>query len=239
MDKMKTYIGAEYQPKNSAALYWIRLPEHTDIFTEGYVGITKNNVKRRWIQHFEKRKNNIVKRILESEQHLIFQVMLYADTRQYCESIEKALRPLKNIGWNVAPGGIDAYVYVGAETSKIKWIKYWIDHPEIASKRWWDVEYKLIKNQYKKANKPTKPVPFTKVREPNQNNTSGYVGVGWFEKYQMWRAQIGFNGKPHTLGYYRTKEEARHQYLVANDIRTQWRKGLLTTKEALMLIKAK
>lgn len=29
-----------------ALVYWLRLPEHTDIFTQGYVGVTTYNSDR-------------------------------------------------------------------------------------------------------------------------------------------------------------------------------------------------
>ena len=34
----------------SHAVYWIRRPEHTNIFTEGYVGVS-NNAEKRWKFH--------------------------------------------------------------------------------------------------------------------------------------------------------------------------------------------
>lgn len=39
-------------------------------------------------------------------------------------------------------------------------------------------------------------------------NSSGYVGVYWFEPRKRWRAAIGLSGKVKTIGYFDTKEEA-------------------------------
>jgi len=31
--------------KSTCYVYWIHLPEHTDMFTEGYIGVSKNPKK--------------------------------------------------------------------------------------------------------------------------------------------------------------------------------------------------
>ena len=35
-----------------AVVYWIHLPEHTDMFSEGYIGVTEN-IKRRYYEHLK------------------------------------------------------------------------------------------------------------------------------------------------------------------------------------------
>ena len=40
------------------------------------------------------------------------------------------------------------------------------------------------------------------------NNTSGHSGVGWYKKYNKWRARIQVNGKQILLGYFEDKNEA-------------------------------
>ncbi len=37
---------------------------------------------------------------------------------------------------------------------------------------------------------------------------SGYVGVGWCKKKQLWRARVSFNGKEYHIGYFLTAEDA-------------------------------
>ena len=89
----------------ATSLYWIRLPEHTDMFTQGYVGVSRN-IKKRWNEH-QKRPSNIhLKRAIAKYgwDNLIKQVILIAD-EAYCFLIEAKLRAEKQIGWNVTNGG--------------------------------------------------------------------------------------------------------------------------------------
>lgn len=88
-----------------AILYWAKLPEHTDIFTQGYVGVT-TNISKRTRGHRHKFKS-----VKES---LIIQPVLIADTK-YCYEIEEKLRPTKNIGWNKSVGGYKNNVMFGKE----------------------------------------------------------------------------------------------------------------------------
>ena len=91
-----------------AQVYWIHLPEHTDITTQGYVGVSTNAIKR--IQnHFQlleqNQHNNIhLSRAYIKYDKLIKDILLEAE-ESYCYEIENRLRPNYNIGWNIAPGG--------------------------------------------------------------------------------------------------------------------------------------
>lgn len=86
-------------------VYWIRRPEHVDIFTQGYVGITENIDNRMW-RHKRYKTNvhlsNAVKKY--GWDVLVKDVVLIAST-EYCLDIETKLRPTKEIGWNIAIGG--------------------------------------------------------------------------------------------------------------------------------------
>lgn len=42
----------------------------------------------------------------------------------------------------------------------------------------------------------------------NPRNTSGFKGVSWHKAQKKWAAYIQVNGKPKTLGYFKTPEEA-------------------------------
>jgi len=81
-------------------VYWIRLPEHTDITKEGYVGIT-NNFEDRMRQHRENERN---KKVFENFDKAICSVLLIGN-RGYCREIEQKLRPKPYTGWNKAIGG--------------------------------------------------------------------------------------------------------------------------------------
>ena len=49
-----------------------------------------------------------------------------------------------------------------------------------------------------------------------RNNTSGYKGVSWNPVAKKWAANISFNRKPRTLGYFDTPEEAHAAYCRAS-----------------------
>jgi len=86
-------------------VYWIHHPEHTDIFSEGYVGITENMQYRMW-RHKKCKTNAHLTNSIKKHgwEQLVKDVILESDT-VYCLDIEKKLRPQKNIGWNIAIGG--------------------------------------------------------------------------------------------------------------------------------------
>jgi hypothetical protein len=79
----------------TATLYWLHLPNETNIFTDGYVGVTPN---------FEKRMREHKHRFKSIWHKVIYEKVIIA-TNEYCYQIEKKLRPLRNIGWNMAIGG--------------------------------------------------------------------------------------------------------------------------------------
>lgn len=95
----------------TAQVYWIRSTDHTDIFSEGYVGVSKNAEKRwkyghKWSffknQHENKKFSNAIAKY--GWDNLIKTIVLIAEEK-YCYEIEKSIRPKKEIGWNIAIGG--------------------------------------------------------------------------------------------------------------------------------------
>lgn len=91
--------------KANCCVYWMRLPEHTDMFSQGYIGIS-SDVKKRWRSHFEKNGNVHFSRAAEKygRDKIIKEMVLIAD-KEYCLEIEKKLRPTDKIGWNIVVGG--------------------------------------------------------------------------------------------------------------------------------------
>ena len=87
------------------SVYWIRHQDHTDMFNQGYIGIS-NNVKRRMINHFTQPTNTHMKNAINKYgwTNLVKQVILVANN-DYCLDIEKKLRPVDFIGWNQTAGG--------------------------------------------------------------------------------------------------------------------------------------
>lgn len=86
-------------------VYWIHQPEHTDIFSQGYVGVT-NNFTSRMTDHKRGGENahftNVVKKY--GWDNLVKQIIVMAE-EDYCLDVENKLRPKKGIGWNIAIGG--------------------------------------------------------------------------------------------------------------------------------------
>ena len=90
-------------------VYWIRLPEHVDIHTQGYIGIS-NNPKERLKNHIKdsrhKKYRSEFKEVLQSGNYL--HSIIFSGTRRECLNLEYDLRPNWFIGWNMAPGGNSA-----------------------------------------------------------------------------------------------------------------------------------
>ena len=242
------YKGTEHQPKGASVVYWIHKPQHTDIFKEGYVGITHNMVIYRWVDHKRASRKNpdnhcaIVNNAIRKHLNLIYEVVLVADTREYCERIEGLLRPINHKGWNISRGGMPVDSIFGGIANKKRWIKFWIDNPIEASNRWWKTECNLLKKQatvqqiaQRQANKH---VPFTLDRKHDSRNKSGYAGVSWFPKYGKWRAQIGMMPITIGLGYFESQEQAHQIFLKAKAIRLMWRQGCINRECAITQIKA-
>jgi hypothetical protein len=78
-----------------AVLYWLKAVEHTDMWSQGYVGVTS---------HIEKRLRSHKHRFKAMWDKIVFQKLVIADKR-YCYDLEKKFRPFRNIGWNKSMGG--------------------------------------------------------------------------------------------------------------------------------------
>ena len=77
-------------------LYWWKDTNHTDPWTQGYVGISKKLKYRNWCH---KTRSEWYRDDLE-------QVILREGlTKEQAEAWENSFRPKWNIGWNKAPGG--------------------------------------------------------------------------------------------------------------------------------------
>ena len=87
------------------ALYWIHHKDHTDMFSQGYIGVS-NNVKKRWYDHNHKPANAHLKNAINKYgwDNLVKEIVLMAD-KAYCLMMEAQLRPKDQIGWNLVKGG--------------------------------------------------------------------------------------------------------------------------------------
>jgi len=86
-------------------LYWIHADHHTDMSSEGYIGVTQY-FNDRLCQHKSRRENRHLSYAIDKYgwDNLKKEIILIAD-EDYCYEIEKKLRPNKNIGWNLCEGG--------------------------------------------------------------------------------------------------------------------------------------
>jgi len=87
------------------SVYWIHHPKHTDMFTQGYIGITKN-FKERMRFHKMLKCNAYLSNAIKKYgwDNLTKEVVLVAD-KDYCIEIETKLRSQDSIGWNLVKGG--------------------------------------------------------------------------------------------------------------------------------------
>lgn len=113
------------------SVYWIHSKDHTDIFRDGYIGVS-NNTEKRFTKHKTHAKtgkhiNPLFSNAVNKHgwDNLIKEVVLIAE-KQYCLEIEAKLRPNKEIGWNLATGGGMPNVKFGQENPMC--------NPEIAAK---------------------------------------------------------------------------------------------------------
>lgn len=87
-------------------VYWIRKEDHTDINTQGYVGITKD-FKERMRSHGKNRKKTPLTNALKfyGFDTLVKEIVASELTQAEALSLEYKLRPAINIGWNLQKGG--------------------------------------------------------------------------------------------------------------------------------------
>lgn len=117
-----------------AIVYWIRKPEHTDLFTQGYIGVSSRTLEERIAEHVKVSGENhkkvyAIHKAIRSIgiDNLICSVVIIAD-EDYCYEVESKLRPTKKIGWNLAEGGSKPPSKLGfkhSDESKEKISKIW------------------------------------------------------------------------------------------------------------------
>ena len=104
------------------SVYWIHLPEHKNIFTQGYIGVSNDPI-RRMLEHrntfkLKNDKNPLFSRMLNKYSGIIIQTIIFTGTEEACYIFEENLRPKKNIGWNVNKGGNKPPSKLGWKPSK-------------------------------------------------------------------------------------------------------------------------
>jgi hypothetical protein len=93
------------------AVYWVRCNHHSYMFSEGYIGVSKDANKRWKYGHFWAQKNNrhenakFSNAINKHGWNNLVKEVLVIGSEEYCYEIEKKLRFKEKIGWNLAIGG--------------------------------------------------------------------------------------------------------------------------------------
>ena len=93
-----------------AEVYWIRLPEHTDMLSEGYIGYTKHTAEQRFYNHKKDaegaRNGSVIGRALRKYgvDGVILETIVVCSP-EYAVWLENKLRPTGGIGWNISAGG--------------------------------------------------------------------------------------------------------------------------------------
>lgn len=92
-------------------VYWIRTAHHSDVTSEGYVGVSKNASKRwsyghKWAHAKGRHENSRLSNAITKHgwENLVKTVLIVAD-ETYCYELEQKLRPTEKIGWNLVMGG--------------------------------------------------------------------------------------------------------------------------------------
>lgn len=202
-------------------VYWIRLPEHTDINTQGYVGVTSTNFRDRWNAHKQwasqpfTQGNERLYDALNNSHQLIYEVVFYSFCYEECLELEEKYRPERYIGWNKAKGGGRLDGWFSGELAKIKAIQRWQADPDTPNK-WWEAEMALLRKLEAKR-KEDAFLPHAGERQLSVRNTSGHTGCSFYEPTQKWRAQLCVNRHNKLIGYYDTLEQAINAYLKAKE----------------------
>lgn len=103
-------VTPECYGDEDVSVYWTRLKSHTDIKTQGYVGIA-SNAEKRFAEHLAASKRDpqtiLHHALVEYGDEVFVEVVNASIPRWKARSIEKQLRPVEFIGWNHARGGGD------------------------------------------------------------------------------------------------------------------------------------
>lgn len=84
-------------------IYWIHYKDHTDPYTQGYIGVT-NNLDRRLYEHASTHsKCKHVKNRLNNG--AVVTILHYVTSLDEVLYLEEKYRPSDNIGWNICKGG--------------------------------------------------------------------------------------------------------------------------------------
>lgn len=247
-----TYIGQEAQPKGASVVYWIRKPEHRDIFTEGYVGIANRPVMERWNDHIAGRikgakKGRPISTAIIKEPKLIFEIISVHPTLQDVLDMERKLRPHPFIGWNTTAGATVLDPVIGGKAAqraafnKRKEVDptYYLNKRRVLSaQKGWEQQQRRDRIKYYSEVFAPLLVPHVIKRKAQARNRSNVLGVNWHKPYSKWRSVIYIASKPISLGYFESLEEARQIRERAEHIYAHWKAGKVSDAYAIKAAKS-
>ena len=112
--------------RDKYVVYWCRLPEYSNPYCQGYIGIT-NNFNRRQKEHIRAiDDNNHFHNALKKYKEVVVWQILHECDHEGALDLEYSYRPELNIGWNYAVGGEDALSSVRKRPIKL----FHKDNPE-------------------------------------------------------------------------------------------------------------
>jgi predicted GIY-YIG superfamily endonuclease len=92
-------------------VYWIKCVEHSDIFSEGYVGISCNPKERMRAHKKNKKDSPLRNAILKYGWDNLTKVIINSElSLEEALTLERKFRPAERIGWNLQTGG-----FIGVE----------------------------------------------------------------------------------------------------------------------------
>lgn len=103
----------------TAVVYWIRNKNHSNVLTEGYVGVARNLGKRisrhKRDAFFQKHQNKNLQKVLLTDDYTID--IIFSGLVEECYEQEHTLRSNYRIGWNIVPGGYGGSTNLGKKMS--------------------------------------------------------------------------------------------------------------------------
>ena len=198
-------------------VYWIRERDHYDPMNQGYIGITRKDLKERVREHRKNKGNSVVAGKIRSNPNLDYSVLHTVATLEEALQLESYYRPTHNIGWNLQRGG-----ELGVE-------------PE-----WYTDPVNSLKHSMKTseatrrgiASKDTTEARSARAKKSRQENCKSYLGLSKGEKnpkallteadvvkikYEMFPKGLKnldiartFGVKPYVISFIRTGKNWRH-----------------------------
>lgn len=93
------------------SVYWIHTKNHSDLMSEGYIGVARDANKRWKYGHYWAQKNNrhdnskLSNAIKKHGWENLVKEILVVSSEEYCYELEEKLRLKENTGWNLCVGG--------------------------------------------------------------------------------------------------------------------------------------